>query len=54
MDYLKGKKTFIICAVLAIVAVAGLYTGNLTPEQFVQLLGMAGIGAGLRDGMNGK
>ena len=54
MNFLQGKKTYIIAIALVLYAVGGFVTGNLTGDQVVELLGLGGLGAALRLGMQSK
>jgi len=48
---LSGYKTYIVCAVAVIYAVAGFYTGNLDLNAAIQVV-LAALGAaGLRHGI---
>jgi hypothetical protein len=51
-DFLDGKKTYIVAALLIVFAVTGVLTGNLTADEaFVLVLNGLGLGA-LRSGIS--
>ena len=52
MDFLKGKKTYVIMAIGVLTAVGAYLTGDLTLIQAIQaVLGALGLGA-LRGGVS--
>lgn len=51
-QFLKGKKTFIVCIMTVAYAAFGYWKGFITGEQAFQLLSTAGIGAGIRGAKN--
>lgn len=46
-----GSKTYIVCAVAIIYAVAGLYSGNLDANQAIMVILTALGAAGMRKGI---
>ena len=48
---LKGKKTYVVAAMGVLTAVAGLLTGDISPQQAIQLGWEATMGATLRAGI---
>ena len=52
MNFLKGKKTYLVALALVVFAITGVATGNLTTEQAVALV-LNGLGLGaLRAGVS--
>lgn len=52
MDYLKGKKTYIVAAIAVLTALAGYLAGDLTIPQAGQAILTAVLGATLRHGIS--
>ncbi len=50
MEY-KGKRTYIVCTLMFVYAVAGGLLGQLESPEVIQLILEAGAIAGLRAGM---
>jgi hypothetical protein len=48
LNFLQGKKTYIVAVALILFAVTGIYTGQLTVKEAVELLGLGAIGATIR------
>jgi len=48
LNFLEGKKTFVVAALLVIYAIAGYFTGNLTVNEALQVLGLGSLGAAIR------
>ena len=51
LDFLEGKKTYIVSFFLALYAIAGFITGNVELEKALEILGLGAIGATLRKAM---
>lgn len=52
LSSLKGKKTYIVCALMVVYALSGLLIGEVGSQEAVTLILTAlGLG-GLRDGVN--
>jgi hypothetical protein len=52
MSSLSGYKTYIVCAIAIIYAVAGFYTGNLDANAAFQVVLTALGAAGIRHGIS--
>ncbi len=51
---LDGKKTFLVCGLMVVYALLGLFLGDMGQQEAVKLLLEAGALAGLRVGINKK
>tara|TARA_R110000822_G_scaffold18434_3_gene60942 strand:- start:619 stop:777 length:159 start_codon:yes stop_codon:yes gene_type:complete len=52
MEYLKGKKTYIVAVIAVLTAIASYLTGDLTIPQAGQAILTAVLGATLRHGIS--
>ncbi len=52
IEFLKGKKTYIVCALTIIYAITGMVLGKLAVVDGSQMIELALIASGLRSGMN--
>jgi hypothetical protein len=50
-EFLQGKKTYIMALLLAVYALSGYFTGNLTGEQTLQLLWGSGVLGSLKSAL---
>ena len=48
LNFLAGKKTYIVAFLLVVYAVTGYFTGNLELSKALELLGWGSLGATLR------